>query len=33
MLRSVKQRDGELREVLHDGIIRQDLAVSREENA
>ena len=33
MLRSVKQCDGKLRAVLHDVIIRQDLAVSREENA
>ena len=33
VLRAVIQRDGELRAVLHDVIIRQDLAVSREENA
>ena len=33
MLRSVKQCDGKLRAVLDDVVIRQDLAVSREENA
>ena len=33
VLRAVIQRDGELRAVLDDVVIRQDLAVSREENA
>ena len=33
MLRSVKQCDGKLCAVLDDVVIRQDLAVSREENA
>ena len=33
VLRAVIQRDGELRAVLDDVVIRQNLAVSREENA